>query len=132
MVARIDAAGTDSFVGVGTNGVAKSTSQAEQTARQPLEAISKEAKVQPEKEQKEQLTPNEKEKLVNMSKTMSDFIALADASLRFEIHESTQRVMVNLVNATDNRVLKSFPSKEFLDMVGSVGKYVGLLLDKKA
>ena len=73
-----------------------------------------------------------KDDLINMSKMMSQFLAMTNLDLKFDVHEDTNRLMVNLVDGKANRVLKTFPSKEFLDMVARIKDYVGMIVDKKA
>lgn len=73
-----------------------------------------------------------KDDLINMSKMMSQFLAMTNPDLKFDVHEDTNRLMVNLVDGKANRVLKTFPSKEFLDMVARIKDYVGMIVDKKA
>lgn len=73
-----------------------------------------------------------KDDLINMSKMMSQFLAMTNPDLKFDVHEDTNRLIVNLVDGKANRVLKTFPSKEFLDMVARIKDYVGMIVDKKA
>ena len=73
-----------------------------------------------------------KEDLIDMSKIMSQFLSMTNADLKFEIHDGTNRLMVNLVDGKSNKILKTFPSKEFLDMVARIKDYVGMIIDRKA
>ena len=73
-----------------------------------------------------------KDDLVSMSKMMSQFLSMSNPDLKFDVHEDTNRLMVNLVDGKANKVLKTFPSREFLDMVARIKDYVGMIVDKKA
>jgi flagellar protein FlaG len=63
-----------------------------------------------------------------LNKLMQNF----NADLHFSIHEKTQQLMVQLIDEKNNKVLKEYPSHEFLDMIARISDYVGVLLDKKA
>lgn len=76
--------------------------------------------------------PVSKDDLVSMSKMMSQFLSMSNPDLKFDVHEDTNRLMVNLVDGKANKVLKTFPSREFLDMVARIKDYVGMIIDKKA
>lgn len=67
-----------------------------------------------------------------MTDAMNKFMQSLNADLQFAMHQRTQRLMVQLVNSKDNKVLKEFPPKEFLDMIAKIRDYVGAILDKKA
>lgn len=92
-------------------------------------------KVEEQSKNNTQATPEKqvsKDDLINMSKMMSQFLAMTNPDLKFDVHEDTNRLMVNLVDGKANKVLKTFPSKEFLDMVARIKDYVGMIVDKKA
>ena len=80
----------------------------------------------------------EKEKQINKSELrelteeMSRFMQLLNANLQFAVHEKTQRLMVQVIDVKEQKVLREFPSHEFLDTVAKIQDYVGFLLDKKA
>lgn len=75
-------------------------------------------------------TPN-KQEIDNITKAMNKFMDSLNSDLQFAIHERSQRLMVQMVNAKDNTVIKEFPPKEFLDMVAKIRDYVGAILDKR-
>ena len=95
-------------------------------------AVEKEVQVQEAKQpqQQRQLMPSEEE-LKTMSAAMNRFVQMLNADLQFEVHSQTKQLMVKFVDVKQNKVLKEFPSKEFLDMVASIRDYVGVLVDKK-
>lgn len=69
--------------------------------------------------------------LTQMTEAMNKFIEAIDANIRFTIHQKTNELMVQVVDQANNRVLKEFPSHEFLDTVAAIRSYIGVLLDKK-
>ena len=75
----------------------------------------------------------EEEKTVETSvQAVNQFMDLMNADLRFSMHQKTNRLMVQLVSERDQRVLREYPSKEFLDMVARIRDAVGIFMDKKA
>lgn len=97
-------------------------------------AVEKEVQIQEAKGQasqsQRQLMPSEEE-LKTMSAAMNRFVQMLNADLQFEVHSQSKQLMVRFVDVRQNKVLKEFPSKEFLDMVSSIRDYVGVLVDKK-
>ena len=97
-------------------------------------AVEKEVQIQEVKGETAQpqrhLLPTEEE-LKTMSAAMNRFVQMLNADLQFEVHSQTKQLMVKFVDVKQNKVLKEFPSKEFLDMVASIRDYVGVLVDKK-
>ena len=63
---------------------------------------------------------------------LNSFLEFMNAEIKFQYHEKTNRMYVQLVSEKDNRVLREYPPKDFLDMVASIREFVGILLDKKA
>lgn len=70
--------------------------------------------------------------LESMSQALNQFMTMMNADLHFTVHEKTNTLMVRLVDETQNRVLREFPSHELLDTMVRIREYVGSLLDKKA
>ena len=75
-----------------------------------------------------------KEKVVveNTVESLNKFMDLMTADIRFSMHQKSNRLMVQLVSAKDQTVLREYPSKEFLDMIANIREFVGILTDKKA
>lgn len=69
--------------------------------------------------------------LAQMTEAMNRFVQAMDATIRFKIHEKSNQLMVQVVEQTNNVVIKEFPSSEFLDTIAAIRDYVGILLDKK-
>ena len=80
----------------------------------------------------EQEPDKEKKVVEDTVKSMNGLMELMTADLRFSIHQKTNRLMVQLVSEKDQKVLREYPSKEFLDMIANIREFVGVLTDKKA
>ena len=75
--------------------------------------------------------PIDVQKVTEMTDAMNKFVQAMNANIRFKIHEKSNELMVQIVDPSNNQVLKEFPSSEFLDTVAAIRDYVGILLDKK-
>lgn len=87
------------------------------------------AQQEPHAEQRDKKV-DEKE-LTPITEAMNKFMAIMNADLQFSVHEKTHRLIVRLVDTKENKVLKEFPPKEFLDTIANIQEYIGMLLDKK-
>jgi flagellar protein FlaG len=74
----------------------------------------------------------EKVAVENTVESLNKFMDLMTADIRFSIHQKSNRLMVQLVSAKDQTVLREYPSSEFLDMIANIREFVGILTDKKA
>ncbi|MBS4021298.1 MAG: flagellar protein FlaG [Dethiobacter sp.] len=70
----------------------------------------------------------ELEKAVRQANETADALNLG---IRFKLHETTERYMVQIVNRGDNEVLKEIPPERILNLVGQIQEIIGLLLDEK-
>lgn len=62
---------------------------------------------------------------------LNKFMDKINTDLKFEIHEKTNRVIVQVVDSKDQRVIKEFPPHELLDTLAAISDYIGVLLDKR-
>ena len=83
---------------------------------------------QGEERSQRELTKDETQQL---TKQLNEFLKKMDASLEFEIHEKTDRLIVKFVDKKEDKVIKEFPPRELLDTLAAIQEYVGILLDKK-
>ncbi|WP_425058503.1 hypothetical protein SCACP_31570 [Sporomusa carbonis] len=72
-----------------------------------------------------------KDKLSEVTDELNKFMQIINADLRFAMHEKTQRLMVQVVDTKEQKVLKEFPPHELLDTIAKIRDFVGVLLDKK-
>ena len=52
--------------------------------------------------------------------------------LRFQVHEATGRIWVQVIDAETNEVVKEIPPERYLDLVARIWELVGLLVDERA
>jgi len=71
------------------------------------------------------------EDLQEMTEALNKFMQSMNADLKFTVHDKTQQLMVQLIDIAEQKVLKEFPPRDFLDMVAKIREYVGALLDKR-
>lgn len=69
--------------------------------------------------------------LKKITAAMNQFVETMDTNIRFKFHEKTKELMVQVVDQSNNKVLKEIPSKEFLDTIAVIRSVVGMMLDKK-
>jgi flagellar protein FlaG len=53
-------------------------------------------------------------------------------SLKFDIHKDTNTIMVKVIDNETQKVVREIPSEKILDMIASIWKLVGIIVDKKA
>ena len=64
-------------------------------------------------------------------KQLEQIVHAFDRNLKFQIHEDTQAVMVQVLNSETKEVIREFPSEQILDMVSMFQKQLsGLFVDK--
>lgn len=80
---------------------------------------------------KENKKPPKLQDVQKMTEAMNQFVEAMDSNIRFVIHQKTNELMVQVIDQANNKVLKEFPSHEFLNTVAAIRSYVGMLLDKK-
>jgi flagellar protein FlaG len=71
------------------------------------------------------------DEIKNITQEMNKFLQLLNADLKFQLHEGTKQLMVQVVDTKTQKVLKEFPPHELLDTIAKIRDYVGVLLDKK-
>ncbi len=54
-----------------------------------------------------------------------------NTSLRFQVHEKSERIMVEVVDLKRNEVIKEIPPEKLLNLIGQIQEIIGLLLDEK-
>ena len=72
-----------------------------------------------------------KDELVEMNAALNKFLQIINSDIQFALHEKTQRLMVQVVDSKEQKVLREFPAHELLDTMAKIREYVGAILDKK-
>lgn len=65
-----------------------------------------------------------------IEKANKDFIAY-DRRFEFSIHEATKQIMVKVIDANTDEVIRELPPEKVLDMVASLWEVAGILVDRK-
>ncbi|MPL97841.1 hypothetical protein SDC9_44036 [bioreactor metagenome] len=87
-------------------------------------------------EQTASLQRDEKQSGPEQMKTVTDemnkLMQMLDTDLQFALHERTNRLMVQIYDTKEQKILREYPAHELLDTLAAIHEYVGILLDKKA
>ena len=109
---------------VGTFGAIQPNAAVKKTENQPTEQ-------KQDVNGKEVINLN-KDQLNELTAAMNKFMESLSADLQFAVHEKTQQLMVRLVDVKNQRVIKEFPSHEFLDTMARIRENIGAFLEKRA
>lgn len=63
--------------------------------------------------------------------SMNDLLSTTPTSIKFNLHEGLDRIYVQVVDLQTKEVVKEIPPEEFLDMVASMLKNAGLIVDER-
>lgn len=80
-----------------------------------------------EKEKKE-ITKEDAKHIVN---GINEFLQPNLTSLSFQLHEETNRLYVEVIDQTTNKVIREIPERELLDIYAKMTEFLGLFIDKK-
>ncbi|ARK32079.1 flagellar protein FlaG [Halalkalibacter krulwichiae] len=109
------------------------------TSSLDIQAVKSETqnRLQIQVEQKEIENPNEypqfpsKEALRRQVESMNELLKSNMTSVKFNMHDELNRSYIQLVSKDNDEIIREIPSEEFLNMVASMLKHAGLLIDKK-
>ena len=76
----------------------------------------------------EELTEEELEEGIE---TLNESVQALHKSLKFELHEESDRMQVQVIDVIEDEVLKELPPEEVLDMLGRIRQMVGLIIDER-
>lgn len=68
-----------------------------------------------------------KDKLQQLNKTVEIF----DKKLHFQIHEETDRIMVQIIETATEEVIGEIPPERVLDLVARIEEMIGIIVDQK-
>ncbi|MFK3936000.1 flagellar protein FlaG [Alkalihalobacillus sp. NPDC078783] len=63
--------------------------------------------------------------------SMNDLLSTTPTSIKFNMHKDLDRIYVQVVDQQTKEVVKEIPPEEFLDMVASMLKNAGLIVDER-
>jgi flagellar protein FlaG len=73
-----------------------------------------------------------KQELQKVLDNLNRFFGIANKpSLKFQIHEETDKLMVRVMDMETKKVVRELPPKQVLDMEARIQHFVGLLIDEK-
>lgn len=78
--------------------------------------------------------PKEMEKpatLLEKVEQLNETAQLFNKKLHFEIHEETQRIMVQVMYADTGEVIREIPPQRILDLLARIEQALGILVDEK-
>lgn len=71
------------------------------------------------------------EEVFRQAKDANEQLKAYDRRLEFSIHDETHKIMVKVIDTTDDSVIREIPSEKALDMLAYVWKMTGILVDEK-
>ncbi|MGV3136455.1 flagellar protein FlaG [Brevibacillus agri] len=81
--------------------------------------------------------PNQPEKRITQAElerqvdSLNKFMQSSTTHLKFTLHEKLNEYYVQIINDSDNTVVREIPSKKIMDMVAKMHEMIGLLVDEK-
>ena len=72
-----------------------------------------------------------KEDLEESIEDINKAVEALHKDLRFQVHEKSERLMVEVIDLVKNEVIKEIPPRQLLDMLGRIREMVGLIIDEK-
>ncbi len=73
----------------------------------------------------------EKDKTLEAIEQANKHLRIYNRRLEYEIHEATNHIMVKVIDAEDDKIIREIPSEKILDMVGRIWDVAGILVDEK-
>jgi len=79
---------------------------------------------------REQEKYTEKE-LIKLIESANDEIIVYDKRFEFSIHEETKHIVVKVIDVATDEVIREIPPEKILDLVASLWKISGLIVDER-
>jgi flagellar protein FlaG len=122
---------------ININALPKVGSEVAMPNRPDLEGVKKEEEIKEElikleeqkQEEQEQLS---KEDLEEVTKFLNDSTKLFNLSLRFRVHDESHRIVVSVLNADTDEVIRQIPTDEVLALAERLNEMVGVLFNETA
>ena len=71
------------------------------------------------------------EELEETIKQANDAADAVNLDLRFQLHEETERIMVEVYDIKNDEVVKELPPEKLLNLVGQIQDLIGFFLDEQ-
>lgn len=88
-------------------------------------------KEQLKNEENEQINIITEEEIIEAIESSNEEMMIYDRRFEFSIHEGTKEIMVKIIDAETEKVVKEIPPEKILDMVAKMWEMVGLFVDEK-
>ena len=88
----------------------------------------------PNKSLQEKSESNKKELEEDVRESVKDVNEIVEKikeGLSFQIHEDTEKLMVQVIDVNTEEVIKELPPEEMLDLEARIHEMVGILIDEK-
>lgn len=72
-----------------------------------------------------------REEVEQAAEKMNRLMGLFNKKLKFDIHENSNRIVVKVIDQDSGEILSEIPPEKIIEMIDSVQKSIGLLIDKK-
>ena len=76
------------------------------------------------------LDQEKEDKIAEAMEKANETVRIFNPALHFTIHKETGRVMVQVIDTVNNKVIREVPPEKILDMIAKIQEMVGLLLDE--
>lgn len=113
---------TDANIGISKSGKIRNvveTSERGPTPKEKAEIIYPEDKAM-----------SQEDAIKTIEKANKEFITY-DRRFEFSIHEKTKQIMVKVIDANNDEVIRELPPEKILDMVAAMWEVAGILIDRK-
>ena len=71
-----------------------------------------------------------RERIYNILQALKSYSESARRSLKFHVHEETNRIMVQIIAKEDGRVIREIPAEALLDLEARIEEMTGVLFSK--
>jgi flagellar protein FlaG len=88
-------------------------------------------KLEKERQEEQEQILSEKD-VEEVTKFLNDSTKLFNLSLRFSVHEDTHRIVVSVLNADTDEVIRQIPTEEVLALAERLNEMVGVLFNETA
>ena len=82
-------------------------------------------------ENKENDKKNLQEEIKESVKDVNEIVEKVKEGLSFQIHEDTEKLMVQVIDVNTEEVIKELPPEEMLDLEARIHEMVGILINEK-
>ncbi|MFA5576517.1 MAG: flagellar protein FlaG [Tissierellaceae bacterium] len=104
---------------------------------QPSEHVAERAEVSSQKQTRQgdervfdEKRITEEEAISLIEKANKDFVVY-DRRFEFSIHDATRQIMVKIIDANTDEVIRELPPEKILDMVAALWEVAGIIVDRK-